>query len=50
MAALEALRDLPGEARDTALAEFAERWADYPLVMDKWLRLQAGSSCSKSTL
>ncbi|ROO27408.1 aminopeptidase N [Salinisphaera orenii MK-B5] len=43
MAALEALRDLPGEARDTALAEFAERWADYPLVMDKWLRLQAGT-------
>jgi len=43
MAALAALRDLPGAARDQALADFAERWADQPLVMDKWLRLQAST-------
>ncbi len=43
MAALAALRDLGGVERDTVLAEFAERWADEPLVMDKWLRLQAST-------
>lgn len=40
MAALLTLNELPGEAREQALADFAERFADYPLVMDKWLRLQ----------
>ena len=43
MAALNALRDLAGRERDTALDEFAVIWSDYPLVMDKWLRLQAGT-------
>lgn len=43
MAALNALQDLAGDERDTALAEFAATWADYPLVMDKWLRLQAAT-------
>ncbi len=41
MAALEALRDRSDPARDRVLDDFAATWADYPLVMDKWLRLQA---------
>ncbi|MES1925098.1 aminopeptidase N [Salinisphaera sp. T31B1] len=41
MAGLSALRDLPGAERERVLADFARRWADEPLVMDKWLRLQA---------
>lgn len=40
MAALFTLNELPSAERDQALADFAERFADYPLVMDKWLRLQ----------
>ncbi|RJS95042.1 aminopeptidase N [Salinisphaera sp. Q1T1-3] len=43
MAALNALQRLPGPARDSARADFAERFADEPLVMDKWLRLQAAT-------
>ncbi|KEZ78894.1 aminopeptidase N [Salinisphaera hydrothermalis] len=43
MAALNALQDLPGEEREATRADFAERFADQPLVMDKWLRLQAAT-------
>ncbi|WP_423823956.1 aminopeptidase N [Salinisphaera sp. SPP-AMP-43] len=43
MAALNALQNLPGEEREAIRADFAERFADYPLVMDKWLRLQAAT-------
>lgn len=43
MTALNALQYLPGEDRDAVLADFAERFANYPLVMDKWLRLQAAT-------
>ena len=41
MAAAEALRDLQSPERDRVLTDFAGQWAEYPLVMDKWLRLQA---------
>ncbi|MES1927652.1 aminopeptidase N [Salinisphaera dokdonensis CL-ES53] len=41
MAALETLRDMDDPERDRVLDDFAQVWADYPLVMDKWLRLQA---------
>ena len=41
MAALDALRDLNVPERQRVLDDFAQTWADYPLVMDKWLRLQA---------
>ncbi|MES1946330.1 aminopeptidase N [Salinisphaera sp. C84B14] len=41
MAALETLRDLQSPERDRVLTDFAGQWAEYPLVMDKWLRLQA---------
>ena len=43
MAALTVLADQPGEASERALAAFLERWRDDPLVMDKWLGLQAGA-------
>lgn len=43
MAALNALRDLPGEARDIALAEFETRGADHALVLNKWFTLHATS-------
>ena len=43
MAALAALADLPGVERETALADFAARFAAYPLVMDKWRGLQAAT-------
>jgi aminopeptidase N len=40
-AALGVLSQIPGEAREAALARFAETFADNPLVLDKWLSLQA---------
>ncbi len=42
-AALAVLADLPGDARQAALASFLERWRQDPLVMDKWLEIQAGA-------
>ncbi|MBD8905924.1 aminopeptidase N [Methylorubrum zatmanii] len=41
LAALSTLALLPGEARETGLAAFAERYADEPLVLDKWFAIQA---------
>lgn len=41
IAALSALAHHVGPARDEALSFFEGRWRDYPLVMDKWLRVQA---------
>ncbi|QJD58605.1 aminopeptidase N [Pseudomonas sp. gcc21] len=32
------------EQKAAALAEFAERWSGYPLVMDQWFGVQAASS------
>ena len=43
MAALEAVNDLEHPFRDTALSEFAKRWDNDSLVMDKWFSLQARS-------
>lgn len=43
MAALEAINDLEHEFRDSALSEFAKRWDNDSLVMDKWFSLQARS-------
>ncbi len=40
-AALGVLSHLPGTARETALAEFAERFRGNALVLDKWFSLQA---------
>ncbi|MDJ1159011.1 aminopeptidase N [Chelatococcus sp. SYSU_G07232] len=39
--ALAVLAHLPGAARETALADFAGRFHDDPLVLDKWFALQA---------
>src|SRR2546421_2901693 len=43
MAALAALAQLDCPERDKALEEFYARWKDEPLVVDKWLAVQAGS-------
>ncbi len=43
-AALRLLVDLPGTEREAALADFYQRFADDPLVLDKWLMLQAISA------
>ncbi len=44
MAALRLLVDIPGEAREAALADFFQRFRDDRLVIDKWLSLQAVSA------
>jgi aminopeptidase N len=41
LAALAVLAQIPGPAREAALAAFAERYADEPLVLDKWFAIQA---------
>jgi aminopeptidase N len=35
------LTAIPGEARESALRSFAERYRDEPLILDKWFGLQA---------
>ncbi len=46
MAALGCLVELGGEARKDALAHFYAKWKDDVLVVNKWLAVQAGSSCA----
>lgn len=41
LAGLATLALLPGKAREAALTAFAERYADEPLVLDKWFAIQA---------
>ena len=41
LAALTLLACSPHPERTAALAHFFDRWHDYPLVMDKWFRVQA---------
>ena len=41
LAGLATLALLPGEPREVALTAFAERYADEPLVLDKWFAIQA---------
>ncbi|WP_342108979.1 aminopeptidase N [Methylobacterium sp. SI9] len=41
LAALATLALIPGEAREAALTGFAARYADEPLVLDKWFGIQA---------
>ncbi|KQT45537.1 aminopeptidase [Methylobacterium sp. Leaf456] len=41
LAGLSTLALLPGEPRESALAAFAALYADEPLVLDKWLAIQA---------
>jgi aminopeptidase N len=43
MGGLNALMLIGGEAFDTALSEFYERWKSEPLVIDKWFAVQARS-------
>ncbi|HEB93906.1 MAG TPA: aminopeptidase N [Gammaproteobacteria bacterium] len=44
MAALTCLANQAGEARERALSAFYQRWRDEPLVVDKWLGIQATAS------
>jgi aminopeptidase N len=44
IAALANLASLDCREREHALADFYSKWKDDPLVMDKWLAIQAGSS------
>ncbi len=44
MAALSALAHCPVKERQEALADFYQQWQAEPLVVDKWLTLQATSS------
>jgi aminopeptidase N len=46
MAALGVLANLDCPEREPALAAFYEKWQDEPLVVDKWLAVQAGSRLS----
>jgi len=43
MAALSCLANDPAPEREQALGEFYDRWRNEPLVIDKWLALQATS-------
>jgi aminopeptidase N len=43
MASLSVLANLDCPERERALAEFYEKWKNEPLVVDKWLAVQAGS-------
>src|SRR5207237_484043 len=43
MAALTWLAQIECPERETALDEFYARWKEEPLVVDKWLAVQAGS-------
>ncbi|MEM8843982.1 MAG: aminopeptidase N [Pseudomonadota bacterium] len=50
MAVLEAVNDSEHEFRENALNEFAQRWENDALVMDKWFSLQARSSKSDALI
>ncbi|MGC5781564.1 aminopeptidase N [Methylobacterium sp. NFXW15] len=41
LAALATIAQIPGEAREAALTAFGERYAQEPLVLDKWFAIQA---------
>jgi aminopeptidase N len=43
LAALAILAEIPGPARDAALAAFYGKWKANPLVLDKWFAVQARS-------
>jgi aminopeptidase N len=45
-AALAVLAQGSSDESDFALAEFYRRWHDEPLVVDKWLQVQAASRCA----
>ncbi|NEU11854.1 aminopeptidase N [Methylobacterium sp. BTF04] len=42
LAGLSVLATIPGPQREAALAAFATRYRDEPLVLDKWFAIQAG--------
>jgi aminopeptidase N len=46
LAALSVLAEVPGAARDAALAAFYDEWKGNPLVLDKWFSVQARSGAA----
>jgi aminopeptidase N len=48
MAALHALNDVASDEREQALATFHAKWQHEPLVMGKWLMLQASSPAGQA--
>ncbi|TNE42536.1 MAG: DUF3458 domain-containing protein, partial [Alphaproteobacteria bacterium] len=48
MGALEALNHVDVPEREACLDAFYKRWANDPIVIDKWLRLQATSSLANA--
>src|SRR5205085_6756142 len=48
MAALTWLAQIDCPERETALEQFYARWQDEPLVVDKWLAVQAGSRLAET--
>jgi aminopeptidase N len=46
LAALALLVEIPGDARDVALAAFHDKWRSNPLVLDKWFSVQARSGAA----
>jgi aminopeptidase N len=46
LAALALLVEIPGDARDAALAAFHGKWRSNPLVLDKWFSVQARSGAA----
>ena len=50
MAALATLANLDCPEREPALEAFYEKWRDEPLVVDKWLAVQAGSRLPRTSI
>lgn len=50
IAALNAINDLNDQLRTQLLAEFNQRYAEYPLVMDKWFMLQSQSQLPETLI
>ncbi len=48
MAALQPLANTDCPERETALAHFYQQWKNEPLVVDKWLNIQASSSLANT--
>ena len=48
IAALSLLANYSCNQKDEAIEFFYNKWCDFPLIMDKWLRCQAISLCSKT--
>ena len=48
LGSLTAMVDEQGDIRDQMFNDFYQQWADTPLVVDKWFRLQASSQAERA--